>query len=158
MITSFKGQHEFLSSFHRGHPFRYPACEHSNEFATVEHCFQAYKATSVFDFQKVLSAPHPGEAKARGRKIACRPDWDGMKRRLMLDIQVARFTQHPDLEHLLAMTGDQVLIEGNTWGDDYWGMVPAREHSPDNTWDGSRELAGENWLGRILMMVREVIS
>jgi predicted NAD-dependent protein-ADP-ribosyltransferase YbiA (DUF1768 family) len=47
-------------------------------------------------------------------------------------------------EKLLA-TGDRMLIEGNTWGDRRWGCVQAQ----DGTW------RGRNWLGEILMQVRE---
>jgi len=42
------------------------------------------------------------------------------------------------LERLLA-TGDQELIEGNTWGDRFWGVC-----------DGE----GQNQLGRLLMELR----
>ena len=40
----------------------------------------------------------------------------------------------------LINTGDAILIEGNTWGDTYWGVC-----------DG----VGENRLGKLLMEVRE---
>lgn len=40
-------------------------------------------------------------------------------------------------------TRDRMLIEGNDWGDTFWGMV-----------DGE----GENNLGKILMRVREEIK
>lgn len=43
----------------------------------------------------------------------------------------------------LLATRDRMLIEGNDWGDTFWGMV-----------DGE----GENNLGKILMRVREEIK
>ena len=46
---------------------------------------------------------------------------------------------HPDLRRLLLATGDAELVEGNTWGDTFWGTV-----------DGK----GENHLGKILTRIR----
>lgn len=40
----------------------------------------------------------------------------------------------------LAETGDVDLVEGNTWGDTFWGVYNGR---------------GENWLGVLLMLTRE---
>lgn len=113
----------------------------------MEHYYQAYKADSAQGFQHVLSAPTPAEAKRRGRKVGMRPQFEDDKRMIMLNGVLAKFTQHPELRHQLALTGRHELAEVNTWGDRYWGMVSA-----------SAGLEGENWLGRILMMARELLS
>jgi len=52
----------------------------------------------------------------------------------------AKFTRHPELAAVLLGTGDAVLVE-HTVNDNYWG----------DGGDGS----GQNWLGRILMEMRE---
>jgi ribA/ribD-fused uncharacterized protein len=52
----------------------------------------------------------------------------------------AKFTQHPDLRAILLGTGDARLVE-HTENDSYWG----------DGGDGS----GKNWLGKILMEIRE---
>jgi predicted NAD-dependent protein-ADP-ribosyltransferase YbiA (DUF1768 family) len=54
-----------------------------------------------------------------------------------------KFTQNPTLTKLLVDTNDKVIIEGNTWGDTYWGMCKGK---------------GENHLGKILMKVRKEIK
>ena len=51
--------------------------------------------------------------------------------------------QHPELAEALLRTDDCELIEGNTWGDRYWGTV-----------DGY----GENQLGQILMDIRKKLQ
>jgi hypothetical protein len=48
--------------------------------------------------------------------------------------------QNPGLKAKLLATGNQELIEGNTWGDCYWGVCEGN---------------GQNHLGKILMQVRE---
>ena len=52
----------------------------------------------------------------------------------------AKFFQNEDLGQKLMNTGDAVLIEGNYWGDRYWGVCNGE---------------GQNKLGKILMKIRE---
>lgn len=58
----------------------------------------------------------------------------------MYEICKAKFTQNEDLKAKLLATGNDILEEGNTWGDRVWGTVNG---------------VGENRLGKILMRVRE---
>ena len=51
--------------------------------------------------------------------------------------------QNPKLRDALLATGNSLLIEGNTWGDYFWGKVNGH---------------GENQLGLILMDVREKLK
>jgi len=144
MISSFRDEHAFLSNFYQ-RTFRVP---HPNNFdcPDVEHAYQAAKSTNSHDFHFVLDAPTAAEAKKRGRQITCREDWDEVKRWYMMQLVLAKFHQHPDLQEKLAATGQEVLVEGNSWGDTYWGMV-----SRGGSW------VGQNYLGEILMAVRMVL-
>jgi ribA/ribD-fused uncharacterized protein len=154
LITSFKGRYAFLSNFNHT-PFSYAG----HDWPTAEHAFQAGKAASLFDFQKVRQAGSPGEAKRLGRSIPCREDWEQVKRELMLSILLAKFSD-PDLRHQLVATMPAMLIEENTWGDLYWGAVrwgmvklsggPLFQADDRSMW------VGHNWLGRLLMVVRGV--
>lgn len=165
MIVSFTGEHEFLSNFHE-HPFMLPALP-GTWFNTAEHAYQAAKAMSGVDWAKIVRAPTPYQAKKIGRAIDCRPDWDQVKRQVMLEVLMAKFsmtTSGNDLPGQLRDTGDAVLVEGNTWNDRYWGAVltvddPVPAKLLDLPWwrDIGTVYAGHNWLGRILMMVREVL-
>jgi hypothetical protein len=53
-----------------------------------------------------------------------------------------KFTRHPQLARELVGTGDAELVEGNTWGDEFWGVCNGR---------------GSNQLGRLLMEVRALL-
>lgn len=159
MISSFTHPHGFLSNFY--------ACPvwitimGEQVFPTAEHAFQASKCRNAGDVRAVLRAGTPAEAKAAGRAIACRPDWEQVKRQVMLRVVLAKFTD-PELRERLAVTVPHLLVEGNTWGDTYWGAVPYKPGVPTagmTVWSGDDIVswAGENWLGRILMMVRDVL-
>ena len=87
----------------------------------------------------VLTKPNPSEAKRLGRRVRLRSDWEQVKYDVMLDVVRAKFNQHPDLAQKLLATGDEELVEGNDWGDTYWGVCNGR---------------GKNMLGKILMRVR----
>lgn len=60
----------------------------------------------------------------------------------MLDLQRQKYTV-PYLREKLLATGDAELVEGNTWGDRFWGVCNG---------------VGQNWLGRLLMQVRDEIK
>ena len=60
----------------------------------------------------------------------------------MRAIVYAKFSQNPELAAQLLATGEAHLEAGNTWGDDFWGTVNG---------------IGANYLGKILMQVRETL-
>lgn len=135
MINSFRDKYRFLSNF-------YPC--RVNYFGTIynssEHAYMAAKTHDVGWKWKIVQAQTPGQAKRLGRQAPLRPDWEQLKFSIMSGIVFAKFHQNPDLLKLLLETGDQELVEGNTWGDTVWGVC-----------DGK----GTNWLGIILMRVRK---
>ena len=109
---------------------------------TSEHYFQAQKFAGHPDEEEVRLAKSPMIAARMGRSLArpLRPDWEAVKLDVMREAVRAKFAQHPDLTAILLGTGDAELVE-HTAKDSYWG----------DGGDGS----GQNWLGRILMQVRE---
>lgn len=87
-------------------------------------------------------------AKRFGRQLTraqLRPDWDSENHKVMREVIRAKFAENDDLASALLQTGTAILIEGNNWGDTYWGMM---ETSPC-VW------IGENHLGKILMAERD---
>jgi predicted NAD-dependent protein-ADP-ribosyltransferase YbiA (DUF1768 family) len=52
------------------------------------------------------------------------------------------------MSDLLLNTGDEELIEGNYWHDNYWGNC---------TCSKCKDIEGQNKLGKILMKVRDEI-
>ena len=138
MIDRFDGEYAFLSNYSAS-PFK---DECGDFFPTMEHYFQAQKATNLYDFELVRKAKTPGLAKRYGRQIKIVPDWESVK------VDVMRKGLHfkfaiPELRSLLLATGNEELIEGNYWGDTYWGVCNG---------------VGQNKLGKLLMQVREEIK
>jgi predicted NAD-dependent protein-ADP-ribosyltransferase YbiA (DUF1768 family) len=66
----------------------------------------------------------------------------------MKDILTAKFTV-PELREKLKATGDATLIEGNHWHDNRWGKC---------TCERCQNKDGQNWLGKILMEVRDSLK
>jgi ribA/ribD-fused uncharacterized protein len=119
--------------------------------ATVEHYFQACKATTRADFLWVLSAPSAPSAKRRGsrhgeggRRLALRPDWELVKLDVMRVACRAKFTL-PEYRAALVATGERVLVE-NSPTDFVWG---GRDRHGGH--------AGRNLLGVVLMEIRSEV-
>ena len=137
VIDRFSGEYRFLSNF-------FPA-EVNFEgmwFGTVEHAYQAAKTISTSERERIKYAPNPGTAKRWGRNVTLRPDWEERKIEFMEALVEQKFRLHPSLRLKLLRTGETELIEGNTWGDTFWGVCNGQ---------------GQNHLGKILMLVRSRI-
>lgn len=133
-IVRFEEEYAFLSNF-------YPVTINYNglRFQSAEAAYQAQKCNIASDrFQFCELAPGP--AKKLGNQVELRKDWDVIKDGVMFKVVQAKFTQDERLGNRLIATGDAILIEGNTWGDTYWGVCQG---------------VGENRLGEILMQVRD---
>lgn len=135
-LDTFQGKYRFLSNF-------WP-CEityNGYNYKSTEHAYQAAKTIDKEDHDYVATAKTPAATKKAGRNVRMRQDWDQVKDQVMLDVVRLKF-QDEDLRAALLETGDAELIEGNTWGDIYWGVCGG---------------VGQNKLGKILMQVREEI-
>jgi N-glycosidase YbiA len=133
-VLEFQGEHRFLSNF-----FPSEITHDGITYPTVEHAFQAAKTLDFHERWKIAHLKTPGQAKRAGRELTLRPDWDVVKRPIMLELVTLKYVRHRILRcHLLA-TGNAELIEGNTWGDTYWGKCRGK---------------GENHLGKLTMLVR----
>lgn len=140
VIDCFDGDYAFLSNF-----YEYPFQLNGTTYKTAEHAFQAMKATIKADYDLIVNAETPGRAKRLGKKIQLRPDWEEVKYCIMQDILRVKFAS-PELGQMLLDTGDATLIEGNTWHDNLWGNC---------TCPRCADKVGKNWLGNILMGVRQ---
>lgn len=154
-IISFSGENHFLSNF-------YPSPIVTNgsnydarlmddfEFPTLEHAYQASKfsfGTEMWD--KVAHARTPGEAKRLANELPTDEYFLTMRNGVMRDLLRQKFEYGSVCAWLLMGTGLRTeLIEGNTWGDTYWGRVLNDKGFPG---------AGENVLGRMLMNRRATL-
>lgn len=132
MIHQFKGEYFFLSNFWV-----------ESDGLTLEHRFQAAKTHEADQRSLILNAPTPAKSKYFGRMCALRSDWEEVKNDIMLYLLREKFEDQSLRLRLLA-TGAEVLLEGNTWGDRYWGV-------------DLKTGEGQNVLGRMLMRVRSDI-
>lgn len=127
-ILSFSGEYRFLSNF-------WPCLGSS-----VEHHYQAAKTDDPRWAGRILAAPSASAAKRIGREAPMRATWDAERIPVMRSLLVLKF--RGDLATRLLSTGEARLIEGNTWGDTFWGVCAG---------------AGENHLGKSLMWVRATL-
>lgn len=135
-INSFTGSYRFLSNFYHS-----PIVVDGIKYKTVEHAFQAMKATNTKDAKMIADASTPKEAKRLGRSIKMRSNWNPIRLDVMLRLLRLKF-KNPTLRKALLDTGSRELIEGNDWGDKFWGKV------------GNE---GKNHLGQLLMQVRNEV-
>ncbi|MCR5783252.1 MAG: macro domain-containing protein [Clostridia bacterium] len=113
-------------------------------YHNAEAAFQAQK-TADPKARAAFADLAPDSAKRMGKSVPLRPDWEEIRLDVMRKIVYAKFTQNPHLAQWLIDTGSKPLIEGNTWGDVYWGV-------------DLRTGEGENHLGEILSSLREDLS
>ncbi len=145
----------FLSNFHLA-----PVVIDSEIWPTVEHYYQAQKSIDPVYRQAIREAASPGRAKRLGasptapRRVsrqswfrrnnkAWRADWQEVRLEVMRRAVRAKFAQNRDLAELLLTTGTAELLEDSAI-DPFWGAGPNGR--------------GENWLGRVLMEVREELA
>lgn len=142
MIDCFNGKFAFLSNFYPS-----PITVDGIIFPTVEHLFQATKTVSLVEREKIAAAATPGQAKRLGRNVILCDNWEEIKDDVMLNALRLKFAILPLREKLLA-TGNEELVEGNTWHDNIWGNCSC---------DRCKKIEGQNKLGKLLMQVREEI-
>lgn len=135
-IREFQGEYRWLSNF-------WPAPIMYNKilYPSAEHAYQASKTDNVMDKQHICTLT-AGQAKRYARTLRLIDNWENIKVNVMREIVLLKFIMNKDLRDKLLATGDATLIEGNTWGDTFWGVCKGR---------------GNNMLGNILMDVRGIL-
>ena len=117
-------------------------------FSNSEAAWQAQKCV-IESTKKNFQTKNPSQAKASGRRVKLRPDWEEVKYNLMVDVCYAKFTQNENLKKILE-TGDNELVENTTgWHDNIWGHCECSK---------CIDKPYRNLLGKALMEVREKIK
>ncbi len=158
-IDSFTGVWGFLSNFAPGEVSLWVTADgevYAHEvpdatvevYASVEHAYQAAKTLNAAAREKFrFLGVTPARAKRMGRSLKLRPDWEEIKIVIMYDLLLQKFKPSIPRRKLLS-TFQAELIEGNHWHDTFWGVCMGKcdfPHAP----------LGGNWLGRLLMEVRQ---
>jgi ribA/ribD-fused uncharacterized protein len=138
MIDSFTGEYRWLSNFHL-----VDVVYAGVTYPSTEHAYQAAKTEDPAE-RKPLSdrTLPPGKAKKIGQQVTMSQNWDKIKLSVMEELLRQKF-HNEDLRIKLLATGTQELVEGNSWGDRYWGVSGGR---------------GQNNLGKILMKIRSELQ
>ena len=144
MIDCFDGHWAFLSNFY------WNEIEFEDiTYPTNEHFFQAMKTLDIDERRAIANCRTPGQAKRMGRRVALRPDWEVVKESVMLEGLCLKFADEQLADWLLE-TGDEELVEGNDWSDNFWGVCHCEKCRKQG-------IQGKNRLGHLLMQVRDMI-
>jgi ribA/ribD-fused uncharacterized protein len=129
-------KYAFLSNFYPS-----PITMAGRWYPTGEHAFAAFKAGTLANHEAIRLAASPNAAKALGRSIPLRSDWEVVKYDVMRQVLRIKFARRSMLGAALERTGNALLVEGTDWNDKVWGVVRP-------------EMVGRNWLGHLLMARR----
>lgn len=136
-ITAFAGDHRWLSNFWYAR-----VTLDGVSYPTVENAYQAAKTLNL-EARHQFERCTPGDAKRLGKRLVLRADWDRVKLAVMRDLIAQKFARGTRLADQLLTTGTAELVEGNRWGDRYWGVCQGE---------------GQNHLGRLLMEQRAYLG
>lgn len=145
-IKRFNGEFFFLSNMYPVETF----IVGKYTFGSSENLYMAMKFMDS-KIREEVSKKTPRESKkwcrnkAKSDRRNIRSDWHDVKLSVM-DFALRHKFNIPKCRSLLLSTGDAELIEGNTWGDIFWGVDIKDKEEP-----------GANHLGRLLMKIRSEI-
>lgn len=125
-------------------------------YQSTEQYMMAQKAKLFNDediFQKILQTDDPKKIKALGRLVKNYQDevWIVHRYEIVVQGNLAKFSQDNDLKAFLLSTSDQIIVEASPV-DQIWGTGLATDHvnaTNPNAWQGL------NLLGFALMEVRK---
>lgn len=137
-IEEFRGEYRWLSNF-----WYSPVELDGVIYPSTEHAYQAAKTHDPAWREKIRNASDFKQAKHLGYKVPLREDWEQIKLDVMHKLLKQKFKPGSDLADKLLATKGRKLVEGNTWGDTYWGVCRGK---------------GENHLGKLLMRVRDELT
>jgi ribA/ribD-fused uncharacterized protein len=128
-------------------------------YPTAEHFMMAAKARLFGDtaiHTQILAADSPNSAKALGRKVQKFNNqvWEQQRFQLVVQGNLAKFSQNPELQNFLLSTGNQILVEASPV-DPIWGIGLAADHRQAGD---PKQWPGLNLLGFALMEVRHKLQ
>lgn len=141
---AFAGNLAFLSNFH--------PCKvmlDGEEYASVEHAYQAAKTTNSAWRATIRAAKTPGQAKQLGKAAPMRQGWADMRLEVMRRLLAQKFSDPALKAKLLAVAQSGEIVEWNSWHDNFWGacQCAACAHKPH-----------QNQLGQLLMEIAQAAT
>ena len=148
-----KGEHKAFSQFYPS-----PMKDQGKSYSCAEQFMMAHKAITFDDHEtlQLILQPNlsPAQIKSLGRRVRNYNDsvWTSSREAVVLQGNRLKFSQNPELAHLLLSTGDAELAEASKY-DKVWGIgLTIEEALHWYPWDG------QNLLGKQLMIVREELK
>ena len=131
----------------------------NKRYQTAEHFMMAEKARVFGDMEseeKILKAGNPGKAKKLGRSVLGFDErvWCEKRFEIVVNANMAKFSQNHELGEFLLNTGNRVLVEASPV-DKIWGVGLAEDSDAINN---PNKWKGLNLLGFALMEVREKLT
>lgn len=128
------------------------------QFANCEQFMMAAKAKVCEDEdtrKKIMETNNPKEIKALGRKVKNYDDdlWSSERKNAVLLANYLKFTQNENLGRDLLSTDNSIIVEASPY-DKIWGIGMS---STDDAAKSALTWKGENYLGFILMTVRDIL-
>lgn len=142
MINKFRDEYSWLSNF-----YSVPIMFRGTLYQSVEAAYMSARCDDP-DWKKFCADPmsSAGQIKRASKDLKEqgkeRITWADEKLQVMEQCLIEKF-KVPYLREKLIATGDQNIVEGNEWKDQFWGV---RFDLQPNY--------GENHLGRLLMKIR----
>jgi ribA/ribD-fused uncharacterized protein len=130
------------------------------KFYNSEQAFMSRKAAYFEDwetFDKIIkSGQDPSVAKKLGREVKNFDSklWMDVCFDEMVDVNIAKYSQNPELKEILLSTGNKTLVEASPY-DKIWGIGL---HYKDNDCLDESKWKGMNLLGKALMEVRKQLK
>ena len=145
-ILEFRGPYEFLSMHSN-----YSVQINGLNFPTREHALHYFKTNDPEMREKIRQAPTPNAAKAIGRSVNLRLDWDQISEDVIYLVNKLGY-KNPILRKKILETEGRILVEGND-------RRSASGDRTDRIW-GADLVTGEglNKLGKVHMRCREEIQ
>lgn len=154
-------QYEFFwsgpfSQWYKDAPF---TCIFGLQWNTCEQYMMASKAI-VFDdkemYLKIRNSSDPASQKAYGRAVKGYDDkvWNKERLDFVFAANMFKFAQNEKMKKLILSTKGKVLVEASP-KDKIWGIGLDRYdaiRTPESKWPG------KNYLGKVLMLVRECLD
>ena len=130
-----------------------------HEFNNSEQAFMWEKARTFQDDNTadlILQTPKPRESKELGKIVKNFQEsvWNNVCYEIMKKVNLAKWSQNPNLETKLLSTGNKILVEGSP-EDTIWGVGLKYD---DPLILNEKNWKGKNYLGRVLMDIREYLK
>jgi len=131
----------------------YPLVVNGIEILTSEALYQAFRFPKYPEIQQAIIAqksPMKAKMKTKPHRKKCnRPDWDACHILLMRwCLRVKLLQNWEKFSALLLASDSRAIVEKSTKGDKFWGAVLTEVGT----------LVGQNYMGRLLMELRENIK